>query len=155
MWTSPPRWWLYLLVERVAAREVVAVAVAVAHLSLAGVGASSLLVSNRPASLKLQSHFFPGRWLESRVASVSTILTMGRRLVPALPRAAGEISFPGASQRCIPRSAGAHTDQLSNRCFLVDTEAAFLVFPYFSASSPQGPALADAAGQPFPCWWEN
>ncbi len=44
------------------------------------------------------------------------------------------------------------TDQVSNRCFLEDTGATFLVFPYNSASSPCGPALACAAGQPIPYW---
>ncbi len=46
-------------------------------------------------------------------------------------------------------------DQLSQRRFLVDTGAAFSVFPHSSDGPPCGPALAGAAGQPIPCWGEK
>jgi hypothetical protein len=46
-------------------------------------------------------------------------------------------------------------NQLSNRHFLVDTGAAFSVFPHSSSSPPVGPALAGAAGQPILCWGER
>jgi hypothetical protein len=47
------------------------------------------------------------------------------------------------------------TDQLSQRRFLVDTGAAYSVFPYVSTAPPNGPALSGAAGQPIPCWGER
>jgi hypothetical protein len=46
-------------------------------------------------------------------------------------------------------------DQSSNRRFLVDTGAAFSVFPHSSTDPPCGPALAGAAGQSIPCWGEQ
>ncbi len=46
-------------------------------------------------------------------------------------------------------------DQSSNRRFLVDTGAAFSVFPHSSPDPPCGPALAGAAGQSIPCWGEQ
>ncbi len=46
-------------------------------------------------------------------------------------------------------------DQLSQRRFLVDTGAAFSVFPHSSDGPPCGPALSGAAGQPVPCWGEK
>jgi hypothetical protein len=47
------------------------------------------------------------------------------------------------------------TDQLTQRRFLVDTGAAYSVFPHSSTSPPRGPALSGAAGQPIPCWGER
>ncbi len=64
---------------------------------------------------------------------------MVRWPIPALPCAAGETSFPGASQHRIPRSAGAHHRPALQQ----------------SASSPSGPALAGAACQPIPCGGEK
>ncbi len=46
-------------------------------------------------------------------------------------------------------------DQHSHRRFLVDTGAAFSVFPHSSDGPPCGPALSGAAGQPIPCWGER
>jgi hypothetical protein len=47
------------------------------------------------------------------------------------------------------------TDQFSQRRFLVDTGAAYSVYPHSSPSFPGGPALSGAAGQPIPCWGER
>jgi hypothetical protein len=80
---------------------------------------------------------------------------MGKKLFPVLPRAAGETSLPGASECCIPGQLVLVWDQLSQRCFLVDTGATFLVFPHSSDGPLCGPALAGAAGRTVPCWGEK
>jgi hypothetical protein len=67
----------------------------------------------------------------------------------------GKLASRGLVGAVSPGALVLITDQLSNRRFLVDTGAAFSVFPYTSASSPSGPALAGAAGQPIPCWGEK
>jgi hypothetical protein len=67
----------------------------------------------------------------------------------------GKLASQGLVNAVSPCQLVLITDQLSNRRFLVDTGAAFSVFPCTSASSPSGPALAGAAGQPIPCWGEK
>jgi hypothetical protein len=47
------------------------------------------------------------------------------------------------------------TDILSNRRFLVDTGAAFSIFPHISPDRPCGPALQGPGGQAIQCWGEK
>jgi hypothetical protein len=46
-------------------------------------------------------------------------------------------------------------DMLTNRRFLVDTGAAYSIFPHVSAQLPSGPALQGPGGQAIPCWGEK
>ena len=46
-------------------------------------------------------------------------------------------------------------DTSTNRRFLVDTGAAYSIFPHFSSSPPRGPSLAGPAGGVIPCWGEK
>jgi hypothetical protein len=46
-------------------------------------------------------------------------------------------------------------DEASQRCFLVDTGAAYSIFPYFSPGKQSGPRLKDADGLHIPCWGER
>ncbi len=47
------------------------------------------------------------------------------------------------------------TDQVSGRRFLVDTDAAFSIFPHRSSAVPNGPLLSGPAGRNIPCWGER
>ncbi len=47
------------------------------------------------------------------------------------------------------------TDQVSGRRFLVDTGAAFSIFPHQSSAVPNGPLLSGPAGRNIPCWGER
>jgi hypothetical protein len=135
---SLPRWRPYPLGEQVAAREVVAMAVVVVCLVLPSAEASRLAVTKRPASLKLWLHFFPGRWPGSRMASVSTILTMVRRPIPAFSCAAGETSFLGAGQCCIPWSAGAYHRPGLQQVFFRGHWGTSWFFPILQPALPVG-----------------
>jgi hypothetical protein len=46
-------------------------------------------------------------------------------------------------------------DQISGRCFLVDTGGAFSIFPHQSSDTPNGPLLSGPAGRNIPCWGER
>jgi hypothetical protein len=46
-------------------------------------------------------------------------------------------------------------DSLSKRRFLVDTGAAYSIFPHTSPELPSGPALQGPGGQAIPCWGEK
>ncbi len=67
----------------------------------------------------------------------------------------GKLASRGLVNAVSPGQLVYIVDQLSRRRFLVDTGAAFSVFPHSSASPPLGPALAGAAGQSIPCWGEQ
>jgi hypothetical protein len=43
-------------------------------------------------------------------------------------------------------------DQVSNRRFLVDTEASYSILPHCSSLPAPGPKLFGPASQPIPCW---
>jgi hypothetical protein len=45
-------------------------------------------------------------------------------------------------------------DETSQRCFLVDTGAAYSIFPYSSPGKQSGPRLTGADGLHIPCWEE-
>jgi hypothetical protein len=47
------------------------------------------------------------------------------------------------------------TDQVTSRRFLVDTGAAFSIFPHQSTAIPNGPLLSSPAGRNIPCWDER
>ncbi len=67
----------------------------------------------------------------------------------------GKLASRGLVNAVSPGQLVYIVDQLSRRRFLVDTGAAFSVFPHSSASPPLGPALAGAVGQSIPCWGEQ
>ncbi len=67
----------------------------------------------------------------------------------------GKLASRGLVNAVSPGQLVHIVDQHSHRRFLVDTGAAFSVFPHSSASPPRGPALAGAAGQSVPCWGEQ
>jgi hypothetical protein len=46
-------------------------------------------------------------------------------------------------------------DVLTNRRFLVDTGAAYSIFPHTSSNRPCGPALQGPGGQTIQCWGER
>ncbi len=46
-------------------------------------------------------------------------------------------------------------DQLTGRCFLIDTGASYSIFPHLSTSPPSRPLLTGAGGQRIPCWGER
>jgi hypothetical protein len=46
-------------------------------------------------------------------------------------------------------------DEVSRRRFLVDTGAAYSVFPHRSAEETSGPQLTGAGGKPIHCWGER
>ncbi len=46
-------------------------------------------------------------------------------------------------------------DETSQRCFLVDTGAAYSIFPYSSPGKQSGPRLTGADGLHIPCWGER
>jgi hypothetical protein len=46
-------------------------------------------------------------------------------------------------------------NSLSQRRFLVNTEAAYSIFPHTSKGQPSGPALQGPGGQAIPCWGEK
>ncbi|MFN9909796.1 MAG: hypothetical protein ACK56F_27380 [bacterium] len=46
-------------------------------------------------------------------------------------------------------------DETSQRRFLVDTGAAYSIFPYSSPGKQSGPRLAGADGLHIPCWGER
>jgi hypothetical protein len=43
-------------------------------------------------------------------------------------------------------------DEISQRCFLVDTGAAYSVFAHKSSDGSTGPRLTGAGGQAIECW---
>ncbi len=67
----------------------------------------------------------------------------------------GKLAVRGLVNAVSPGQLVHIMDQFSRRRFLVDTGAAFSVFPFSSTSPPCGPALSGAAGQPIPCWGEK
>ncbi len=67
----------------------------------------------------------------------------------------GKLAHRGLVNAVSPGQLVHIVDQLTSRHFLVDTGAAFSVFPHFSASPACGPALTGAAGQSIPCWGEK
>ena len=77
---------------------------------------------------------------------------MVRRPTNVWPPVAGrETRCPGACQRQLVYV----TDQLSKRCFLVDTGAAFSILPHRSSTQPSGPALIGPNGHPIACWGDK
>jgi hypothetical protein len=54
-----------------------------------------------------------------------------------------------------PRQLFHVVDSLSKRRFLVDTGAAYSIFPHTSPELPSGPALQGPGGQAIPCWGEK
>jgi hypothetical protein len=61
----------------------------------------------------------------------------------------------GRLNAVVPGTLVHMTDQVSGRCFLVDTGAAFLIFPHESTAIPDGPLLSGPAGKNVPCWGER
>jgi hypothetical protein len=46
-------------------------------------------------------------------------------------------------------------DQISNRCFLMDTGASYSILPHRSSLPASGPKVFGPAGQPVPCWGDR
>jgi hypothetical protein len=67
----------------------------------------------------------------------------------------GKLASRGLVSAVAPGQLVHITDQFSQRRFLVDTGAAYSVYPHSPPSFPGGPALSGAAGQPIPCWGER
>jgi hypothetical protein len=67
----------------------------------------------------------------------------------------GKLASQGLVSAVDPGQLVHITDQFSQRHFLVDTRAAYLVYPHSSPSFLGGPALSGAAGQLIPCWGER
>jgi hypothetical protein len=67
----------------------------------------------------------------------------------------GKLASRGLVSAVAPGQLVHITDQFTQQRFLVDTGAAYSVFPHSSSGFPSGPALSGAAGQPIPCWGER
>jgi hypothetical protein len=67
----------------------------------------------------------------------------------------GKLSVQGRLNAVIPSTLVHVTDQISGRRFLVDTGAAFSIFPHQSVDPPNGPLLSGPAGKNIPCWGER
>jgi hypothetical protein len=67
----------------------------------------------------------------------------------------GKLASRGLVSAVAPGQLVHITDQFTQRRFLVDTGAAYSVFPHSSSGFPSGPALSGATGQPIPCWGEQ
>jgi hypothetical protein len=80
-----------------------------------------------------------------------------RRAGPQLrcPLQLRKLAFRGLVGAIAPGQLVHITDQLWQRRFLVNTRAAYSVFPNLSTSSPSGPALTGAAKQPISCWGDK
>ncbi len=71
------------------------------------------------------------------------------------PLQLGKLAFWGQLNAVAPGQLVFITDQLSQRRYLVDTGAAYSIFPYSSSSPACGPALSGPTGQHIPCWGER
>ena len=67
----------------------------------------------------------------------------------------GKLTARGFLSAVAPGQLVLIKDDLSDRRFLVDTGAAYSVFPHSSPSPPSGPALSSASGRPIACWGEK
>ena len=73
-----------------------------------------------------------------------------------MPPAPGrETDCPGSLNAVAPGNLVYINDDLSKRRFLVDTGAAFSIFPHHSSASSSGPRLFNANGLPIKCWGEQ
>ena len=68
---------------------------------------------------------------------------------------AGKLGVRGLINVVAPGQLVYITDQLTNRCFLVDTGAAFSILPHHSSVTPPGPALAGPNGCPIASWGDK
>jgi hypothetical protein len=68
---------------------------------------------------------------------------------------AGKLSSRGWLNAIVPGSLVHIIDQLSGRCYLVDTGASFSIFPHKSTTPPTSQKLTGPDGQLIPCWGEN
>jgi hypothetical protein len=96
---------------------------------------SSRVGSRCLASLRLRPRSSSERWPASRAASASTTSTMATRRTRARPRAIGETSLPGASQRRIPWRA--RSGPVIKQAFSRGYWSRFFCFPAFFPS-PSG-----------------
>ena len=67
----------------------------------------------------------------------------------------GKLAHRGFLNAVTPSCLVHVLDQISKRCFLVDTGASYSIFPHISSSSPTGPLLAGPSGSSIPCWGEK
>ncbi len=65
---------------------------------------------------------------------------------------AGKLSGWGVVGAIRPSSLAHISDELSGARFLIDTGSSFSIIPYSSPSTPSGPSLQTAGGQPISCW---
>jgi hypothetical protein len=91
-----------------------------------------------------------GSYSERPVSEALQLWRQGPFMHP--PVQLGKLAFRGLVNTVSPGQLVHIVDQHSHRHFLVDTGAAFSVFPPSSTSPPCGPALAGAACQSIPCW---
>ena len=67
----------------------------------------------------------------------------------------GKLDVQGLVNSVAPGQLVYVSNQLSNRCFLVDTGAAYSILPHNSYGQPTGPPLAHPDGCPLACWGDN
>jgi hypothetical protein len=82
-------------------------------------------------------------------------LVLGRKLAPAEPPSIRQHTHTThATAMHFPANAGLIflTDELTNNRYLVDTGATMSIVPRNQNSSPSGPLLKGADGQPIPSW---
>ncbi len=78
-----------------------------------------------------------------------------QRLPLQSPLQLGKLSVRGRLNTVILGPLVHVCDQISGRCFLVDTDAAFSIFPLQSSDTLNGPLLSRPAGRNIPCWGER
>ena len=67
----------------------------------------------------------------------------------------GKLGSPGRLNAVAAGQLIHMLDQVSNRCFLVDTGASYSILPHRSSLPASGPKLFGPAGQPIPCWGDR
>ena len=74
-----------------------------------------------------------------------------------MPRAMqlGKLGRRGLLNAVAPGQLVTVTDQSTNRRFLIDTGAAYSIFPHHSKDPPNGPSLSGPGGAPIACWGER
>ena len=74
-----------------------------------------------------------------------------------MPRAVqlGKLGRRGLLNAVAPGQLVTVTDQSTNRRFLIDTGAAYSIFPHHSKDPPNGPSLSGPGGAPIACWGER
>ena len=71
------------------------------------------------------------------------------------PLLLGKLTVRGRLNAVVPGELVHVTDQITSRRFLVDTGAAFSIFPHQSSAPPSGPSLSGPCGKNIPCWGER